>query len=381
MVGKKNLKLFIIAGEASGDIIGGGFLKEFLKRYPDTKISGIGGDVMLNSGLCNSLFDMKELSIMGIAEILPKIPKLITRINQTVKAIEEFEPDIILTIDAPDFSFRVQNKVKNRSKIKSFQVHYVAPTVWAWRSGRAKKISHFLDMMLCLFPFEPEFFIKEGMKAECVGHPMIDSGILDAKPYNNIEGKVVGFLLGSRKGEIARMAGVYKDIIGRLYEYDRNMTILMPTLPHLKELIAEIFKDMPNKIKIVANNDKKWSYFKRCDAAVATSGTVGLELAMCGVPHIIGYKMNSISFNILKRFVKVKYAHLVNIMFDREVVPEFIQDKCNTNNMYDAVIRLIEDKEAVKKQKKDFALIIDKIKGANGSSPSCNAVDAILKSI
>ena len=346
-------KLFIIAGEASGDILGANLLQALKKKHPDLEVYGIGGKTMLKNGLPESLFPMEELSIMGVAEILPKILHMLKRIRQTAKEIIRIQPDILITIDSPDFSFRVQKRVKIKTtNIK--QVHYVAPTVWAWREGRAEKISKFLDGILCLFPFEPPYFEKVGMKAKYTGHPVIDcyskapARVEARKAFHFSDDEtVIGLLLGSRRGELKKHSKTFFEAIRSVMAPD--VRILIPTLPHLRDEVAALvynhFGDMDDFKKrfiIVSNMELQTTYFRAMDCALAVSGTVGLELAVAGVPHIIGYKANQITAEIVKRVVKVEYAHLANLILDKEVVPEFIQEKCTPDILSKSILGLLD---------------------------------------
>ncbi|MGB1077766.1 MAG: lipid-A-disaccharide synthase [Bdellovibrionales bacterium] len=333
-------KLFIIAGEASGDLLAADLIKEFKGQYPQIKIYGIGGSQSLASGLNESLFPMEELSIMGVFEILPKIPKMLKRINQTVQEIKRVQPDIVISIDSPDFSFRVQKKVKKQG-INTKQVHYVAPTVWAWRERRAKKIAKFLDGILCLFPFEPPYFERAGLKATYIGHPAMKRYEQAPTPEEakqklgfTKEDGIIGLLLGSRRGELKRHAEIFLKATQQSIE--ENTKVLVPTLPHLRESVEELVKthaSNPEKFIIVDKPEEQTTYFKAMDKALAVSGTVGLELAIAGTPHVIGYRVSWLTALIVKKLIKTKYIHLANIILDRKVVPECIQDDCNTQTI------------------------------------------------
>ena len=271
--------IYIIAGEASGDFIGSQLIRALCAQSPDININGIGGGLMHAQGL-DSLFPMHELSVMGIGEILPKIPHLLKRINQTVEDIIKKKPDIVITIDAPDFSFRVHKKLRkalgeNAPKL----IHYVAPTVWAWRPKRAKKIARFLDGLICLFDFEPDYFTAEGLNAIAVGHPMMESGIIEATPFKigQENTKKVGLFFGSRVSEINRHADIF---IQAAQNIEGDIEFIIPTLPHIKPLLEEKLSALNHPCHVIETPDNKWAVFKGCDAALAVSGTVGLELAL-----------------------------------------------------------------------------------------------------
>lgn len=340
MTSKRKI-IYLIAGEASGDLLGARLMHALKEQHgEEISFAGIGGPLMEKEGL-KSLFPMHYLSVMGISEILPKLTFFLKKIKEAADNIEKINPDIIVTIDAPDFSFRVAKSVQKRGNIDAKMVHYVAPTVWAWRSRRARKISKFLDGIMCLLPFEPPYFTKEGMDAAFVGHPFIESEAMQAngaifrKKYSIAQDDLtLGLLLGSRSGELKRTAPVLvESVIQLARETGKTPHVIAPTLPHLEERVLGLLQDYPGPVHVVTDQDMKWHAFKACDYALAVSGTVGLELACLGVPHAIGYKMSPVTWHIIKRFIKVKYAHLANILFDKEVVPEFIQQNCSVENL------------------------------------------------
>lgn len=341
---QKTLNICILAVEPSGDVLGAHVMKA-LKETSERPINftGLGGAQMEKEGL-SSLFDISDLAVMGLAEVLPKIKFLLKKIRQVTDFIVKTKPDIVLTIDGPDFTFRVQKKVHKRFKDaqRPRQIHMVAPTVWAWRAGRARKIARFLDGLICLFDFEPPYFEKEGLKSCAAGHPVIESGALEAegqtfRQRHGIEGQALGLLFGSRSGEIER----HGHIILETAKAFPHVSLIVPTLPRHAERIKNILAGLPNKVVITTDPDEKWSAFKACDAALAVSGTVGLELAVCKVPHVICYKMNPLSWMIAKRVLKTDYAHLANIMMKREIVPEFIQERCRAPALIPSVKALL----------------------------------------
>ncbi|MEM8833416.1 MAG: lipid-A-disaccharide synthase [Pseudomonadota bacterium] len=362
-------KIYIIAGEASGDFLASQLMRSLKEQNPDCEFYGVGGALMEHEGL-RPLFPMRELSVMGIAEIAPKVFSLLKRINQTVKDIEDKQPDVIITVDAPDFSFRVQKKVHKRAKTKAKQIHYVAPTVWAWRPGRAKKIAQFLDGLICLFPFEPPFFEKEGLKSFAIGHPMMQSGILEAKalPLGDPDKQKLGVFFGSRHGELNKMGPVLKESVIKVYESNRNIELIVPTLPHLREKIVAMTNDLPMTVHVDANKDQKWRIFKSCDAAIAVSGTVGLELAIANVPHLIAYKMNPITWQIIKRVIRTRFAHLANILLQKEAVPEFIQENCTADKISEYALELLENDNVKAFQTRHFDTVRKQMTGDEKAS-------------
>jgi len=340
-------KVFIIAGEESGDKLAQSLMYSLKSIHPDIEFRGIGGAGMKEAGLSGSLFPMDELSVMGIAEVLPRIPKFINLISKTVQAIRVFNPDVVITVDAPDFSFRVQKKVRSY-KLSAKQFHYVAPTVWAWRSGRAAKVKQFLDGMICLFPFEPIYFEREGLKSIAVGHPMVSSGLMDgdAGRFRNkfnitLERKILGLFCGSRTSEVRLLAPLLIDVAKKLKETYPDLICVVPTLPKWKDELEGLFKLVHLDAIVITDNDNKWDAFHAPDVSIAVSGTVGLEVALAGVPHIIVYKMNKWTWEIISRVVKTKFAHLGNILLGQSVYPEFLQDNATVDNIIPAIENLL----------------------------------------
>jgi lipid-A-disaccharide synthase len=371
--------IYLIAGEASGDFIGAQLMKSIKVQDPDTIFSGVGGPLMIAQGL-ESLFPMHDLSVMGISEVLPRLNLILKRIKQATDNILVIKPDILVTIDAPDFCHRVIKKVKNKSNDPPKCIHYVAPTVWAWRPKRAKKIAQFLDGLLCLFDFEPPYFEKHGLNSIAVGHPMMETGFNIAKKASigDNDKQKIGVFFGSRQGEIKRISPTLLGVMEKIQlEKGANVEFIIPTLKHLKEPITHLVKNIKSTTHVIVPNDDKWSIFKACDVALAVSGTVGLELAVANVPHIIGYKMNPVTHMIAKQLIKTPYAHLANIMMGHEIVPEFIQDDCNAVDMTAELLTLLEDLSYQRNQTDEFIKLRERMGALN--APSKNAADYLLR--
>lgn len=353
-------KIYIIVGEESGDILAAPLMVELKKQLKDVEFLGIGGKRMQKEGL-KSLFPMQELSVMGIAEVLPKLPKLINRINQTVADVEKQNPDIIITVDSPDFCFRVIKKVKSRKKINAIAVHYVAPSVWAWRAGRAKKIAKFLDHIFTLLPFEPPYFEKEGLKSSFVGHPMVENPEITGADANyfrqkygfNDNDRIISILAGSRNSELKYMLPIFSEAIEKIKDIDKNIKIISPTLPNIEDKVKDAFE----KLGVLIITDDKYSAFKASELAIATSGTVALELAVLGTPTIIGYKVGYISSKLAKLLVKTKYVSLPNIILQKEVIPELLLEGCTAGRIVKETEQLLTKQVLQAKQKQHFKTI------------------------
>ncbi len=377
----KPLRIFICAAEESGDKLGAPILKSLLKRYPHAQIMGVGGGAMKEAGLKECLFPMEELSLMGVFEILPKVPNLIGRISQTVKAIEDFQPDIFLTIDGPEFNFRVHKKVRKKGLGKGIQIHCVAPSVWAWREGRAEKVSSFLDGLLCLLPFEPDYFERVGLRAEYMGHPYIEKKqVLPTKTALKKEWgvsknqKTIGLLLGSRKQEIENHGEVFiqalKSFLGT---QTQDYKIVIPTFSKFEKEIQKLLSDVNllDQAIIITGEKERSEALAGLDMALAVSGTIGFELALVGVQHCIGYRTSVLTHQVIKRLVKVKYAHLANIILNEGAIPEFLQYDCTALNLSQALRDIAENNNQTNAFKK-LSLIMNTKK-----PPSESAADFI----
>lgn len=352
--------IYLIAGEVSGDLLGRRLMAA-LKEQTNGEVDfiGVGGPEMAAEGL-RSLFEMSELSVMGLAEVLPKIPALLKRINQTAADINQNKPDLVLTIDAPDFSFRVHKKIK----VKTHKTHLVAPSVWAWRPGRAKKVAALVDHLYTLFPFEPDYFRREGLPSDFVGHSMVEKGITNVslegfweKTNLSPEKKLVTLLVGSRFGEAKSLLPIYADVVKQVSANIPNVQFVMPIVPKLKNLISEAIQEWDVPVTLVEGENLKYQTFKVSDCALAASGTVTLELALAELPTIITYKVNPLSAWVFSKLTSLKYVGLPNIIADKEVMPEFLQAACTAERLSEGVQQLLLDKEAQMAQKQELAKI------------------------
>ena len=341
-------KIFIIAGEASGDFLGASLMRD-LKTLKPVEFTGIGGPLMTEEGL-SSLFPMRELSIMGLVEVLKHLPLMIRRLNETVDAIAAQQPDMLVTIDSPDFCLRVAKRVKKKCpNIKI--VHYVAPTVWAWRPKRAEKIAKFLDGLLCLFPFEPPYFTKHGLKAEFAGHPLVKAigEVTDEQKRQFFETydldpnhPVLCMLPGSRRKEVAALWPVFLKTAEQLRRTMPDLQVILPTLPHLLPLLGEV----PSYITLMTDTTDKYIAFQCSDVALHASGTVALELALSGVPMVTTYKVNPLTAFVMRRLVTTRYYNLVNILHNDAVVPEPVQEECRPEILSAALQDLLADPQS-----------------------------------
>lgn len=379
-------KLFFIVGEPSGDALGAKLIQSLHEQAPgEFEITGIGGPLMAEQGL-ESLLPMDELCVMGIWEIAMQLPRLYGLIRGVVEEIEAQDPDAVITIDLPDFNFFVGGFLKRREKSRAKIIHYVAPSVWAWRAGRARMVSRFLDGLMCLFPFEPAYFAPHNLRAAYVGHPLIENfpRDLDAGAFREqykipADSTIIGLLLGSRLREIKAMGPVLKDTVRMLKERYPNLYVVVPTLPHLEFEVRGMVEDLDCERLIITEHEAKWRALSACDIALAVSGTVGLELAYAGVPHVIAYKMHPLTAAVLRRIIKVKYAHLANILLDEPVIPEFIQQDCTALEIFKGVFKLLKTPEELEKQKQSMLKIRQKLHEGIQGKPSDMAAAFVIE--
>jgi len=379
----KHLRIFVIAGEASGDNLGADLMRALKDRHPNITFYGIGGPRMKDEGL-ESLFPMEELSIMGIAEILPKLFHLLSRIRQTISEILALQPDAVVTIDSPDFCFRVVKGLKKKSRSIPC-IHYVAPSVWAWRPGRAKTVSQFLDHLLTLLPFEPPYFEDHGLKCTFVGHPIVEKiwnrgdGPRFRKKYGIKESQpILCMLPGSRMSELKRLLPHFCEAADFMLRARPDLAVVLPTLPHLKPYISAFFTGKGINPIVVDNPDDKFDCFSASAVAMAASGTVSLELAITDTPHVIAYRVSPLTAFIAHYMLKTPYVNLINILLNRPVVPELLQERCRHELIGRELLKVLEQKEARTTQLMDFREAMIKIGLGDTESPGQKAARAVL---
>ncbi|NQU60353.1 MAG: lipid-A-disaccharide synthase [Rhodospirillales bacterium] len=377
--------IFLVAGEPSGDTLGAKLMKSLKKQTKDKiSFSGIGGNRMEEQGL-KSMFPMDELSVMGIAEVLPKIPRLLGRINETAAAIARLRPACVVTIDSPDFNFRVAKRLKGPKKNKGIPiVHYVAPSVWAWRPGRAKKISRFLDHLLTLLPFEPPYFEKEGLPTTFVGHPVIESGAAkgNGPEFRKRHGfapddEIISILPGSRLSEVSRLHRIFGETLFMLKKTHPNLRAVVPAAGPVIIAVRRMAGEWPIPTLIVESDQEKFDAFAASNVALAASGTVALELAVAGTPTVIAYKTNILTAVIAKILVKARFANLINLVLDRDAIPEFLQSACRPEFLSAALEDLLRDEGRRKNQAAAYHEALKQLT-PKGPSPADQAAKTVL---
>ena len=382
LINKKKIKVFIVAGELSGDLLGEGLIIELKKMTNDIEIFGVGGSKMIAQGL-KPIFNIKFLSIMGIFEVILKIPKVIKLLNLAKSKIIEINPDIVITIDAPGFNFRLQKSIKSLG-IK--QIHYVAPSVWAWKSYRAKKITKFLDHLLVLFPFEKKFFIKEGLSTTFVGHPIAFDDYYNNNQYflekslNENALKKIVILPGSRISEIKKLMPVFIKAAELLNKNYKEIKFYIVTLTEYKTIIMEYFKDTNLNFYITSSHDERYNIYGKADFALCASGTVTMELAKASTAMLVVYKLHFITWFILKAMVKVKTATIINIILKENVIPELFQQDVNELNIHRIIKNYLDDDNLNKIQIKKLKIAINELKSGT-NDPSYIAAKSVLSYI
>lgn len=368
------MRVFVIAGEASGDKLGAALMAGLKSLRPEVTFDGVGGPLMQAEGLV-SRFPMDELSVMGLAEILPKYRALKARIREMAEAVLDTQPDVLITIDSPDFCLRVARMVKAGSDIRT--VHYVAPTVWAWRPGRAAKMAQHIDHVLALFPFEPPLMQAAGMACDFVGHPVVAEPVAsDAEAAAlDADGAVVLVLPGSRKGEVARLADRFGVAAGQIAAKIPEARFVIPTTGGVHDLVLAQVAGWPVQVTVLPpGSPDKAAWFKRADVALAASGTVSLELAAADTPMVIAYDMAWLSRIIISRMLMVDTVTLVNLVSETRTVPEFIGQNCQPGPIADAVLAVLADPEA---QRVAMAETMQRL-GQGGDPPGLRAARAVL---
>ena len=373
----------LVAGEASGDALGASLMVALTQLSPDPiRFSGVGGELMAAAGL-NSAFPMRELAVMGIAEVLPRLPSLLRRIDQTVDLAISGRPDALVTIDAPSFSLRVSRRLSGQGIPR---VHYVAPQLWAWRPGRAKRLAERTDVLLALLPFEPEFFRGFGVDCRFVGHPAVervsavDVGRLEARQLFGLDAEqpVLALLPGSRHGEIKRLLPVYRSVCERLRAQRGDLAFVLPTVSNVAAEIRQAIAGWSIPVAVVEGLENRISAFRAADAALAASGTVTVELALAGTPMVVCYRANPLTAALVRRLLKVSYVAMPNILVNGPVVPEFIQENCRPDAVAEATGRLLDDSAERSRQREALARIAGDL-GAGGEAPSLRAARAVLE--
>ena len=372
--------VYVIAGEESGDVLGAKLMAALKAARPGLEFAGIGGPRMVAEGMA-PLFAQRELAVMGLLEVLPKIRQLRARLQQTIADILARRPAVLVTIDSPGFTLRVLRGVAGHGIPRA---HYVAPQVWAWREGRVKHFPGLWEKLLCLLPFEPAFFARHGLAADFVGHPVLEAGLDqgDAERFRAAHGlgdgqRAIIVMPGSRRSEISRLLPIFGETLERLSARVPGLVPVVPVAHSVAEAVRAATSQWRVRPILVSETADKHDAFAAAAVALVKSGTSTLELALAGVPMVVAYRVNPVTAVIARRLVKVKFASLVNLLAGREVVPEMIQDRCTPPLLEAALVHLLTDPVAAATQRMAFRDIADGLAPA-GMAPSAAAAAAVL---
>ena len=369
-------KIFILTGEPSGDKLASKVIAKLKTKNSEIKYLSVGGSNLKKLGI-NSIYDLKEITYLGFTSVILNIFKIRKKINQTVEEIIKFNPDVLFSVDSPDFTLRVAEKVKKiKSNIKT--VHYVAPQVWIWRKNRVKKIKKFIDHILLLFNFEKKYFDEENIKNTFVGHPLIETKnnpktlIEDLIPNHK---KIISLFPGSRKSETLVLLPILISFIELMNKKHKDYFFYFHATEENKNSILDIIKQKNiENIDVISEENIKSEVLSKSIFAVSKSGTVSLQICNANIPSIIIYKLSFINFMIFKMLVNVKFANIINIINNREIIPELLQNECNAQEIYKTVIYFLKNPDLIKKQLAECNKTLDGIRSKTSSSDESSIV-------
>ncbi len=369
-------KIFILTGEPSGDKLASKVISKLQKNNPNIGYLCVGGTYLNSLGI-KSIFDLKEITYIGFTSVLLNIFQINNKINKTVEEIIRFNPDILFSVDSPDFTLRVAEKVKKiNNEIKT--IHYVAPQVWVWREGRVKKFKKFLDHILLLFDFEKKYFDKENIPNTFVGHPLLEQEIKNKIDISNIVSsnkKIISLFCGSRSSEVNQILPILINFIKMMNIKFDNIIFIFHATDENRNLISEKIKNTNvENVKVISDENIKKQILDQSIFAVSKSGTVSLEICKAKIPSIIIYKMNFLNFLIVKMLVKIKFANIINIINNKEIIPELIQNKCNAKEIFNSVVYFLKNPGLMKKQIIECEKTLTKIRSKTSSSDEASAV-------
>lgn len=377
-------KIAVIAGEVSGDQLGGWLMAAIRAKEPQARFIGLGGLNMQAQGI-SSLFPIEDIALIGITEVLPHAHRIMARIRQMVEFLERESPDMIITIDVPGFALRVLKQLHARGKIRPKLLHYVAPTVWAYRPERAKIVAERYDYLLCLLPFEPPYFEKEGLASRYIGHEIAwwwksrGNGASFRKHQGIPENApLLAVFPGSRRGEIKRLWPIFSQAIRQLTQQVAALEVVIQVPPSLVQVMQQHVVNASLNARVIPSNEHKKELFAAATAALAKSGTIGLECALAGLASIVAYRANPISVWMLRRMITTPYVNLANILAGREIIPELLQENCTAEKLSAALLPLLTDEGARHAQQQELSNIADMLGTNDSQSPSEKAADIVL---
>lgn len=377
----KSKKIFIIVGEVSGDILGADLMKSIISKDKSVKFYGVGGEEMQKINGFKSLFNIKDIAVMGIFEVLKHLCIIKKRIKETINQITKIKPDLIITIDSPGFNMQIVKQIKKQfPNIKT--LHYVAPQVWAWKEKRAKKVASLYDYLICFFDFEIPYFTKYGLKTFAVGHTAIKNVNGNSERFLKTyklskNDNVITMLPGSRVQIAKRLLPIYKEVVEKLYKQVKNLKVVIPTTSTSHNFIINEVAKWNIKPLIITTKQDRYDAFVASKAVLSISGTAVLEIAVAKTPVIVAYKLSPLSYMIAKRLVKIKNVSLPNIIMEKQIVPEFIQERCNATLLSKELKKIITNKQYRDGMVKNLEEMNKKI--TQKKAPSDMASDIILK--
>jgi lipid-A-disaccharide synthase len=383
---REPMLIYIVAGEPSGDLLGGRLMHALKERTQGrVRFAGIGGETMAAEGL-ESRVALSELAVMGVLEVLPAARRIFRRVGETVADIQRQKPAALVTIDSSGFTWRIAERLRKAGSTLPI-IHYVAPMVWAWRASRAKRMARWYDHLIALLPFEPPYFTAAGLSCAYVGHSVVGSGADkgDGVGFRRrhaipVDAPLLAMLPGSRRGEVGTLLPIFAAVAQRIADTHPNLRIVVPTTANVADAVENTLASWPLSTIVVRGTAEKYDAFAACNVALAASGTVALELAMAKLPSVITYRINPITHAYVSRVVKVDYANLVNVVLGREAVPELLQYDCTSEKLAAAVTRLLDDKAAASEQIAAGQEAL-RVLGYGGLSPALRAADEVLAAI
>jgi lipid-A-disaccharide synthase len=376
--------IFIVTGEPSGDALGGALIAALQQRTGGRlRVAGIGGERMREQGL-DSLVPLGDLAIMGVAEVLPRAPVILRHVRETIAAIRELRPDAVVTIDSSGFSWRVAHGLRRRGETLPL-IHYVAPMVWAWRAGRARRMARWYDHLMTLLPFEPPYFERVGLSCSFVGHPVLECGAErgDAGRFRATHGLAADDLLitvlpGSRGGEVRRLLPIFGAALDQLTDQVGPFRVVVPTVATVAATVAAAVGAWPAEAIIVQEPCEKYDAFAASRAAVAASGSVALELALARLPMVVGYRLNPLTEAFLDRVLKVRQVNLVNLLLGRTLVPELLGPNCTAERLAASLAELVGDERVRAAHRQGYDEAVRRL-AVDAVPPSLRAADQILE--
>ena len=373
-------KIFVLTGEPSGDKLASKVIEQLKTTRSDIEYLSVGGECLNALGI-KSLYDIKEITYLGFTRVIVNVFKIKKKINETVNKIIEFKPDILFSVDSPDFALRVSKEIKKKNpNIKT--IHFVSPKIWVWRENRIKKLKFFLDHILLLFPFEKKYFDKEAIKSTFTGHPLLEDrskSKVDISQIVKENKKIFSIYPGSRLSEIDVLTPILFKFVKKMNMKYKDLFFAFHCTSQHAQLIQKLLLNEGLKnCSAIADEKIKYHVLNSSIFAVAKSGTISLEICNAKVPSIIIYKMNMINFLIIKMLVKVKFANIINIAANEEIIPELLQSECNSNNIYNKVDKLLSDKEALEKQVSKTQQIVNNFRTQKSSKIACSVLEEYL---